>query len=44
VVQLNGGEAVARLSLLGAHQEIKPKRRREIYNDVTELSQPVGSF
>ncbi len=32
------------MSLLGANQEIKPKRRREIYNDVTELSQPVGSF
>ena len=32
------------MNLLGMHSEIKPKRRREIYEDVARLSQPGGSF
>ncbi|MFW5970359.1 MAG: DUF389 domain-containing protein, partial [Halofilum sp. (in: g-proteobacteria)] len=28
----------------GFHSEIKPKRRRQIYEDVTELSRPTGSY
>lgn len=30
--------------MLGLHSEIKPKRRREIYEDVADMSQPGGSF
>lgn len=32
------------MNLLSMHSEIKPKRRREIYEDVARLSQPGGSF
>ncbi|MFP4248237.1 MAG: DUF389 domain-containing protein [Armatimonadota bacterium] len=32
------------MRLPGFHSEIKPKRRRQIYEDVTELSRPTGSY
>ncbi|MEA3403286.1 MAG: TIGR00341 family protein [Armatimonadota bacterium] len=32
------------MGIFGGHTDIKPKRRREIYEDVADLSQPGGAF